>query len=876
MDGLERLTIAFATRSVPIGGRAPWERCLGGSESALVFAARALAARGHHVEVFTHCDRPGVVDDVTWRDLGDFDLHARTRTWDVFVSLRFPDLVQRDLRAGLRLLWCQDVLRGGPGAPPLDGWLAWVDRIVFVSAWHRQDAIQWWPSIAPRAEVVRNSYEPDFLPAESPQREQPPLLVHLSRPERGLAPLLAAWPSIHKRFPEATLKVARYRSFHEPAGSQTEAFCLRMDEAVRQAEGADHLGHLAKPALFELLHRATLMVYPADFDETSCINAIEAQACGLPSVAVARGALPETFHPDAAVLVEPGPDLPSRFADRVVELLWDPERRDAMAAAGREHARAYTAAAVAETWEALFLRLFAERSASAGAAIARTLHARGELDALTSGEHPPFRPVAAPGPAIAPFPGLGERLTQTLRRRLGDGDHVLTLTAPPDLSGPPPDAPFDALLDLGHLCCAADRPAFLRWAATCVRPGGRVVHALPHAGQPCLPGQRVQPGYDELLSWFGEDPAIEHDLTLEGEAPWGQPALCRIVSYATRADGSSPAACAPDNPARKLRVTRPVPTVSVCMIVRDAADTIHTALSSVLPIADEYRIVDTGSVDGTLDVIDTFSRRCPVPVHVRRAPWPNDFSVARNWSVEDAEGDWILWIDADEQMVGAERLRRLLQSDHYEAFAIKQHNLIFDRGLSQAEIPFRVYRNHRGYRFYGAVHEHPEVSLNQVIEPWLPAEGVDILDRGYLTEPTRKRKLLARNLALLNLDYQSYPGRRLTDILYLRDCVNLVGFDVLEKQAIRADHRDALLRALDRYEEVCLPERGRYYRLGREYYDRGLALLGLGHELHLAVGGKDPQKVVHRFRKTDDAFWLTADATRRHVERVLLPGRPVS
>jgi len=30
-----------------------------------------LAAQGHHVEVFTHCNKPGVVDDVTWRDLSD-------------------------------------------------------------------------------------------------------------------------------------------------------------------------------------------------------------------------------------------------------------------------------------------------------------------------------------------------------------------------------------------------------------------------------------------------------------------------------------------------------------------------------------------------------------------------------------------------------------------------------------------------------------------------------------------------------------------------------------------------------------------------------------------------------------------------------------
>ena len=370
--GSERgvLSIAFATRSVPMHGRAPYERCLGGSESAMVFAARALAARGHHVDVYSRCDAPGVYDDVTWHDIGALGEHALVRNWDVFVSLRFPDLLERDIRAALRVLWCQDVV----AHLPLEQVLTWADALVFVSEWHRAQTVAMHPGIAAASAVVANPVERSLFHPPAP--EDPPLLVHLSRPERGLRPLLAAWPSIRARVPGVRLAVARYRSFYEPAGSEIEAFCLRMDEAVRTTPGAESVGNLSKPALYALLARATMMVYPAEFDETSCIAAIKAQAAGLPVVATRRGALPETLHPDAAWFVEPGPGLVERFADRVVELLHDPGAWRRMSTAGRARAAEHDSAWIAEAWERLFLERLDARAARDSARIARTLAAR--------------------------------------------------------------------------------------------------------------------------------------------------------------------------------------------------------------------------------------------------------------------------------------------------------------------------------------------------------------------------------------------------------------------------------------------------------------------------------------------------------------------
>jgi hypothetical protein len=226
-----------------------------------------------------------------------------------------------------------------------------------------------------------------------------------------------------------------------------------------------------------------------------------------------------------------------------------------------------------------------------------------------------------------------------------------------------------------------------------------------------------------------------------------------------------------------------------------------------------------------------------------------------------------MWIDADERLIGAERLRRYLESEHFEAFAVRQHNHIFDRGQTTVEIPFRVFRNGRGYRFFGAVHEHPERALNEPIEPWTVAEGVDILHYGYLTERGRTRKLLGRNLRLLNLDYERYPGRMLTDVLYLRDCVNLAWFDRRDFGSVRPDHEAALRAAIARYETVHLPRRDRFYHLGRRYYDQGLGLIGEGIEMRFSIGGPDAAERTHRVRRPDDAVWLAANAARDHFHK---------
>ena len=81
------------------------------------------------------------------------------------------------------------------------------------------------------------------------------------------------------------------------------------------------------------------------------------------------------------------------------------------------------------------------------------------------------------------------------------------------------------------------------------------------------------------------------------------------------------------------------------LIVCDESEFIEPCLQSLAGIVDDIVVVDTGSTD---DTIFEKARRFPIELH--EFAWRDDFSAARNYAIEQARGDWIFYIDADERL----------------------------------------------------------------------------------------------------------------------------------------------------------------------------------------------------------------------------------
>ncbi len=84
--------------------------------------------------------------------------------------------------------------------------------------------------------------------------------------------------------------------------------------------------------------------------------------------------------------------------------------------------------------------------------------------------------------------------------------------------------------------------------------------------------------------------------------------------------------------------------LTLCMITKDEANNIQACLDSVKDIVNEIIVVDTGSTDNTVELCLNAGAR------VFHFPWNGSFSDARNFGLEHCKTDWVLVLDADEEL----------------------------------------------------------------------------------------------------------------------------------------------------------------------------------------------------------------------------------
>ncbi len=101
-----------------------------------------------------------------------------------------------------------------------------------------------------------------------------------------------------------------------------------------------------------------------------------------------------------------------------------------------------------------------------------------------------------------------------------------------------------------------------------------------------------------------------------------------------------------------------VPTLALSMIVKNAEATLRACLQSAAGLVDQIVIADTGSSDGTLEIAREFGAT------IVSYPWTNHFADARNASLAGTTTDWVLVLDADEELSveAREALRSLLSA----------------------------------------------------------------------------------------------------------------------------------------------------------------------------------------------------------------------
>lgn len=193
------------------------------------------------------------------------------------------------------------------------------------------------------------------------------------------------------------------------------------------------------------------------------------------------------------------------------------------------------------------------------------------------------------------------------------------------------------------------------------------------------------------------------------------------------------------------------PTLSICLIVRNEEDVIARCLQSIRSIADEIIVVDTGSTDRTIDICREYGAR------VLTHEWQDHFAMARNFGLEQATGDWIMWLDADEELAKEDRdeVKALLPTLDKDIYSIHLINFIGD-SINENDTYHishtRLFRNNKGFKFQFSIHEILNIKdvLPNQDESQIETLPIKLYHYGYLNDVTHAKNKNERNIALLH------------------------------------------------------------------------------------------------------------------------------
>jgi len=139
--------------------------------------------------------------------------------------------------------------------------------------------------------------------------------------------------------------------------------------------------------------------------------------------------------------------------------------------------------------------------------------------------------------------------------------------------------------------------------------------------------------------------------------------------------------------------------VSVVILTLNEEQNLPHALASVIDWSDDVHVVDSGSVDRTVEIAEEFGAQ------VHRHRWVN-WAVQRNWSLDNCHlrYGWVLFLDADEQLTAESRkeiARRTGEApDHCEGFYLPMQFYFLGRRVRNAMRPhLRLIRSH-GVRWF--------------------------------------------------------------------------------------------------------------------------------------------------------------------------------
>ena len=201
--------------------------------------------------------------------------------------------------------------------------------------------------------------------------------------------------------------------------------------------------------------------------------------------------------------------------------------------------------------------------------------------------------------------------------------------------------------------------------------------------------------------------------------------------------------------------------LTACYITKNEERVLAKSLASIAKQVDEIILVDTGSSDATMEIARGYGAR------VSSFVWQDDFAAARNAALEQAGGDWIVFLDADEYFTPgtAGNLRRvILAREQAGAMACLIKLIHIDSDAKGTVLggmyALRVFRNLPELRYVGRIHEELRFAGDAVTPlAAIPPKELQLEHTGYSTLLSRGKAERNLNLLLAELATTDHEER---------------------------------------------------------------------------------------------------------------------
>ena len=930
-------------------------KSLGGSETSAYYMAKELVKLGHKVTIFTNSKERGKFDGVNYEWCGEitqktplghiYNIVSQV-PHDVCICQRHPLSFANNPNSKLNIWWLHDLalLRN---IHYVNQHLPFIDMIFSVSKFHKDQISKVYDIAEEFIYPTTNGIDYSLIPRwENNIIREEKSLLFAARPERGLIDLVKPG-GIMEYLQDYKLYVCGY----DNTTANMANLYHQLWQRCEAMPNVTNLGPLGKRELYRKMCECEAYVYPTFFEDTSCILAMEAQACGLPWLSFKTGALPETldnggyhFFSNKCKTKEHTINC-QEVAQNIKQIFNNGSIKNL-----REKAKNinYNYANIAEDWSKLFENKIACKSKKSLPNLIRHLEKNSDIIALKklgvdekSFPHLKYYDFAFSdntalndhykayyeyeknrgvnyGPEdlsnqkrfemvyniiskmktkmVLDYGCAHGHYTINLAKRLADTkfigvdlvesniaiakkwmndekiENTLFATTNEEYWQ---KIKYDVIIAGEVLEHVVDYQALIKKLKGSLTPDGYIIITTPYG-----PWEAI--GYDEHVGWRAH---LHHFERADLDEVFGKqkefkllaiPSSRELGHYIVQFKNSS-IPIDDINYNRKLASQSPKESVSLCIIAKNEEDTLSRQCKKMRKYVDEIIIgVDKTSTDDTLQVAKKFGDKV---IEIDSPAGDNGigFDAARNITIEQATCDWILWLDCDESLESPELMQIYTRANCYNGYYIPQHHYSADPpAIIKTDYPVRLFRNNKDIKFFGFVHEHPEIELNKGIGKTIFIGGISIMHTGYSTENVRRKRFM-RNFPLMEKEMKLHPERFLSKFLFLRDLGNLMIYNIEtygdSKRLQNIEYAQTIIKL---WQELLKSQKTRMVYDGLPYYSRAVEYLekGIKIKCNMSTGSINSNMINARpiegiFENRDilsQLIGLTIDEHYKHFE----------